>query len=334
MSEEKTLIHFHIPRTAGSTLDMIMRRHFPRDAFVHLNVTINPRCIDEFIRLPEKKRGEIRYLDGHMPFGLHAYLPHSSTYVTVLRDPVDRVISEYYGVIQTPVDPLYRYNEVTSKNMSLADYVLRRVHSDTSRGISNFQTRCISGVQWGDLLHGSTPAPSNILETAKANLREYFSLVGLSERFDESLILLKRALGWRTKDILYVKQQVGRNRPPKDTIGSEAVKLVEDYNELDMQLYEFAKQMFEERISRQDSSFRRELQIFRLCNICNTVYGRLMNTRLQKGVDFLPALVRGDLQISYIYNKVYGRVMNSKLHTGFVLLRAGIGKVKAVARWR
>jgi len=152
------------------------------------------------------------------------------------------------------------------------------------------------------MLPGSIPAPNDILEIAKANLREYFSLVGISERFDESLILLKRVLGWRTKDILYVRQNVIRDRPSKGSIDSDILKVIEQHNELDIQLYEFAKQMFEERISQQDSSFRREVQIFRLCN---KLYSLFMNN---KGVVLILALVRGDLTISYVYSRVSGIV--------------------------
>lgn len=290
VTQDKTLIFFHIWKTGGQTLRSILRRNFPKDTCYSMNVGGNPQCVDEFRRLPEKKRGKIRYLDGHIPFGLHEYLPHSSTYITLLRDPVSRVISEYYSVIRSPNHPAY--DEITSKNISLQDYARREVPP----GVPNVQTRCISGVLWGDLLDRPTPQSGNILEIAKTNLREHFLLVGLSERFDESLLLLRRALGWRIKDILYSKRNVGRNRPSKDEITNDTLKLIESYNQMDIELYAWAKQMFEERIYQLGSSFTRELQIFRLCN------------------------------------KVYSGIINGKLYTGVILLRAVIGKLKAAVR--
>ena len=33
---------------------------------------------------------------GHMPFGIHKRLPQDYTYITFLRDPIERVVSAYY----------------------------------------------------------------------------------------------------------------------------------------------------------------------------------------------------------------------------------------------
>ena len=279
IAQEKTLIHFHIPKTAGTTLDSILRRNFPESAVVFLNVTINPQCVDEFKHLPEKRRREIRYLGGHMPFGLHEHLPHSSTYITLLRDPIDRVISEYYYVLETPGN--VGHDEVTSKGISLQDYVCNGVLPFAP----NAQTRLISGVLWRDLLTDSAPPTSNIVEIAKKNLGEHFLLVGLTGRFDESLILLKRNLGWRNQDILYVKHKVGRIRPTKDDIANDTLKIIEKYNELDMELYEFAKHNFEKLILEQGFSFKRELQTFRL-------YNKLYGSKFYSKVSLLPRIGR------------------------------------------
>ena len=95
-------------------------------------------------------------------------------------------------------------------------------------------------------------------------------MVGVTDRFDESLILVKRAFGWRFKDILYVSQKVDQTRPFREMISDETARLIEAHNELDIKLYKFAQQLLEERIHQQDSSFRSDLLIFRLCN---KVYG-------------------------------------------------------------
>ena len=47
-----------------------------------------------------------------------------------------------------------------------------------------------------------------MLETAKRNLEAHFAWVGITERFDESLVLLGRTFGWR--DVRYVSANVSR----------------------------------------------------------------------------------------------------------------------------
>jgi hypothetical protein len=122
------------------------------------------------------------------------------------------------------------------------------------------------------------------LELAKKNLKEHFTLVGVLERFDEGLILLKRTLGWNIP--LYTKNNVTKNRPSKSDISTKALSLLEKFNEYDIQLYEYGKGLFEELINQQDSSFAREVEKFKAANISSkakpyfrirTSYNRAIN---------------------------------------------------------
>jgi len=264
ISNETTFINFHMHKTAGSTRDRIFERQFPKEAsfFFSGGSTENVReYMNSLKSLSEKERQRIRYVWGGPFFGLHKHLPGPCTYVTFIRDPVERVASEYNFVLR--VQDHGAHNEVISQNISLEDYVRKGVWLAW-----NGQARYLRGVPEGSPCFGQAGPvllSDKDLETAKKNLREHF-LVGVTDRFDESLILVKRAFGWSLKDILYVSQKVDHTRPFRETIGTETVKLIEGYNKLDIKLYEFARQLLEERISQQDSSFKRELRIFQLCN--------------------------------------------------------------------
>ena len=268
INKETTFINFHMHKTAGSTRDRIFERQFPKESsFLFSGGSIEnvQKYMNSLKSLSEKERQRIRYIWGGPFFGLHEYLPGPCTYVTFIRDPVERVASEYNFVLR--VQDHGAHSEVVSQNMSLEDYVRKGVWLAW-----NCQTRYLRGVPEGLPCFGQAGTvllSDKDLEAAKKNLREHF-LVGVTDRFDESLILVKRAFGWRLKDILYVSQKVDHTRPFRETIGAETVKLIEAHNELDLKLYEFARQLLEERISQHDSSFRREVQIFRLCN---TIYG-------------------------------------------------------------
>jgi hypothetical protein len=185
-----------------------------------------------------------------MPFGLHEDLSGSVGYITVLRDPIDRVLSTYYFILTTPVHRLYE--EVVSTNMSLREFV----EDERFPQVSNQQTRLISG------LRGDPSAQA--LEVAKSNLSTHFSAVGFTERFDESLVLFKRLLGWR--NICYHKRNVTKDRPRKYEIPNSTIRLIEKNNILDMELYEFATQRFNEALSEQGSSFRDEVCNFQRLN--------------------------------------------------------------------
>ena len=57
---------------------------------------------------------------------------------------------------------------------------------------------------------------SSVLREAKKNLRRHFSFVGISERFDETLLLLGRTLGWR--HVYYRPKLVNKNKPDKGNV--------------------------------------------------------------------------------------------------------------------
>ena len=107
-------------------------------------LTIDGACVQEsvgeFKKLPEALRERIIVLKGHLYFGLHEFLPRPSTYITILRDPVDRVISNYYYVLRTPSH--YLHHEIRSQGMSLREYL----RSEMNPQLDNAQRRLLSGV--------------------------------------------------------------------------------------------------------------------------------------------------------------------------------------------
>lgn len=258
--QEQIVIFLHVPKAAGTTLYWVIERQYDPTVIYHFRWSHLP--VDEFKKIPEAQREALRVLKGHMVFGLHEVVAGPSTYVTILRDPVDRVISHYYHVLQNPTHPLH--SDV--QRMSLKDYVC----SGETTEINNGQTRRLSGV---GATVGFGQCSAGMLKVAKQNLQEHFAVVGLAERFDETLLLLKRALGWGLP--FYVKRHVGKNRPRtarKDNLSEDALNSIENYNELDIELYRYAREMFAERIRQQGPSFERELKAFKLLNKAFWVY--------------------------------------------------------------
>jgi len=293
-SPEKCVIFLHIPKASGTTLRTIIDRQFHEGAIL----TIGGRSENEFKNVHKEEKARIRCLRGHIWFGVHEYLPQPSTYFTILRDPVDRIISYYYYVLQNPYH--YLFDEVTSKNISLKDFVDSGISWEQSNGqtclISGIE-ETISGTSYGNYGHLSP----DVLEIAKKNLQDYFTVVGLSERFDESLLLLKRTFGW--KNIRYKKQNVNRKRLRKADIPNDTLRLIERYNELDIELYNFAKQLFERQIYQQGSSFQKDLRIFKSKNKLYQEYLRLTSST----VNLLPHGIRRRRRRIYIMIRSIGK---------------------------
>ncbi len=268
ISNRKSLIFLHIPKAGGTTLHRIIERNYRKNVIFSIrayDIDSIRKSIDELKNLPEMQRARLKVLRGHMPFGLHEHLPQPSTYITMLRNPVDRVLSHYYYARQRPDH--YLHDE--ARRMNLRDYVC----SGISAELENGQVRLLSGVKEVDGINGSEPCSTETLEIAKRNLREHFAVVGITERFDEFLILLKRELGFR--NVFYIPLNITRDK--KDTPNDTS--FIAEHNKLDMELYRYACKMFDEFVCQQDPLFASELERFRFWNklygVINKPYERV-----------------------------------------------------------
>jgi hypothetical protein len=120
----------------------------------------------------------------------------------------------------------------------------------------NVQTKLLSGLDHGyDFMAGECSASE--LELAKRNLTTQFSLVGLTERFDESLALAKIEFGWHIQQ--YADFNVTRHRPKKDQISAATRELITKHNRFDVELYDYTLELFDGRIKRNAARVQEEL---------------------------------------------------------------------------
>ncbi|MBA3832256.1 MAG: sulfotransferase family 2 domain-containing protein [Chthoniobacterales bacterium] len=226
-TNDKALIFLHIPKTAGTTLNRIIEWQYdPRLIF-----TIDPFRIrattGRLKTLSEERRRRLRVVRGHMSYGIHECLPQGGAYITMLRDPVARILSSYYFILRRPLHPLYR--KLRAKGVGLEDYL------EITAQRRNLQTKLVAGAP------SVGPCDEHVLETAKQNLTTSFRVVGLSERFQESLLLIGALFGW---DIPYYEnRKVAKTRPAVDPA---MVEMIREHNRYDIELYEFGRKRFEE----------------------------------------------------------------------------------------
>ena len=237
---DKTVFFLHIPKCAGTTLNFeIIKKHFKSDEYILFYDQGTPELIKRLKEMPAIEQRKIRCIAGHFYFGVHNhYTARPSTYITILRDPIERVISHYYQVRRWETHYLYRV--VTENNLTLKEYVANKLSCELDNG----QTRILAGLEWHVPFGECT---REILEKAKENLQNHFSVVGLTEKFEEFLQLLSHKLEWKTQ--LKKKQNVGENRVNKDEIDSETIAVIERYNQLDIELYRYAQTLFEKQYS-------------------------------------------------------------------------------------
>ena len=103
---EKMLIFLHIRKAGGTTIKSIVKSNYSNNNILEFDVS-GMKNAKEFLDADNR---QLSVIQGQMPFGLHQFLPSPSVYITMLRDPIDRVISYYYYILQRPDH--YAYNQV------------------------------------------------------------------------------------------------------------------------------------------------------------------------------------------------------------------------------
>jgi hypothetical protein len=122
-----------------------------------------------------------------------------------------------------------------------------------------------------------------MLPVAKKNLREHFSVVGLTEEFDLSLLLMKGVFAWKIP--FYLRRNVTRQRPRKEEISEATLRVIRDYNKFDMELYDYGKSLFRQQLRALEPTIKKELRLFQVLNgFFNKLYGLKSATAVRMGV--------------------------------------------------
>ncbi len=251
-----TFVFAHIPKTGGQTLASMLRRQYPSDLTYEVNRPTVAEGIHLFQELPEAERARYRAIQGHVHLEFGDSIPNPTSYVTMLRHPVDRVISQYYYIARHPNHA--KYDAIKGGNVDLAEAVSTGLFPMTDNG----QVRVLFGIEQRNVGHGQCTVA--MLEAAKRNLTERFVAAGVTERFDETIQLLAHYFGWRK--LYYTRRNVAPNRTTKDRLPKETARVLRDYNELDAQLYDFAVARLDATIKEFGSAFGRKVRRFTRVN--------------------------------------------------------------------
>jgi Galactose-3-O-sulfotransferase len=240
---DQLLLFLHIPKAGGTTLNGIINQQYPKAKTFHLNGINN---LPQLAQLSLAQRQSLKIIRGHFAFGIHQFLECPSTYFTLLREPIQRVISHYHYVRRSPQVP----GHMAAQTMSLAEYVVAQR--------ANLQTRMLYG-----LIDHKASCETEILAIAKHHIDTSFAVVGILERFDETLALLQLAFNWTMP--VYIQQniatqakQASSSALPPD-VSAKTLALIGEKNAMDIALYQYAQEKFEQRISHLGDQFSQVL---------------------------------------------------------------------------
>ena len=226
--------------------------------------------------------------------------PETSKYVTILRNPVDNFESSFnyyhlgkqFGLGIDPVVSLEKFLErpssyyYTSGKFVVKRFSLRNpMMFDLGLSLRFFQ---------------NYTAVTDYINF----LNKEFDLVMIMDYFDESLVLLKRLLGWDIDDILYAKVNERLGKEKAFNLSDRVQENIKRWNKADVLLFNYFNATFWRKVEMEGSGFYEDLSAFRerrlkLEQLCFTNYGTEMwmwGPKFAKGYS-----IRNDLNSSFKY---------------------------------
>jgi hypothetical protein len=231
--------HLHIPRSGGTALLAFLTGIVPSAQLVK-------------IYAPIQRPSELKYSGelapqtlfyGHFSFGFHTLCNDPTPmYSTVLRHPVERVISLYHYCSENQDHHLHHL--IRGRRLTLADFVAARVTVETNDLAVRYLTGSYHPLpilfdQFCNLLarflqrRSVRRCPTRRLGAALQVLRT-FQHVGCTERAGDSVAFFAEKFGYIGPNASLARLN-GTGRLPQ--ISAATRRLIESENELDLELY-------------------------------------------------------------------------------------------------
>lgn len=249
-------LFIHIDKTAGRSFNFILRRNFGKDMVALYNLRRR-----RFLTEPEMKAISTLYPRVRCVASHHLSCPipqpedENVEYriIAFLRDPADRALSTYF------------FQAGHRNRRKGRDFHMPRLREHMKR-INDDEYRASSG-KWASFTNFQTYFLDRNydVERAKRRMSHDLFFVGVTERFEESLVLLRRrfeleGINFR---IHYIPRNVGGRLNAREYLTPEVYEVVMAMNEKDRELHEYANHLLDREIAGYGEGFQSDVKAFK-----------------------------------------------------------------------
>lgn len=243
----KAIMHYHLFKNAGTSLDASLKDNFEGDKWVTAEFPAQPAKNRELARQWVSENPQALCFSSHTAFFPTPEIPGRTILpVVFVRHPLDRIASAYAFEKKQGGNG---FGSVLARNTTFSGYCETRLALGYDRQCKNFHVDRFASM--------FSPAFGSELERA-IKAFEHLPFVGLVEEFDKSLVRLESWLkdeGFKDISIVPKTHNVSRNNQAtledklaalEGEIGGEMFALLLEVNADDMVLYEKVKATYTE----------------------------------------------------------------------------------------
>lgn len=255
-------------KTGSSTMSNIMLRFADTHNLTvalplkdHWELGGYPAYIDK--RLIDPSLPKYNIIGHHFRFNIEKLgdiMPDSTRYVTIIRSPVDNVES-VFGFFQDQM-PFIDWLEGIE-----ADTAVRlKIFYDNPSKYYNVETDWYFRAKnhmFFDIGYDVSNDDSNYIGSKVNEMENIFTLVLLTDFFDESLIMMKNLLCWDWEDIIYIKFKM-RVDDAKTEVQEDLAQKILKWNKADAMLYDFFNKTFWKKVEAYGTDrMKNDLEVFK-----------------------------------------------------------------------
>jgi hypothetical protein len=234
LHKDDVLIYIHIPKTGGLSLTAILDSQFPDKRIFPIHSPIPME------KLEHLNFSSYRLVRGHFQHGpysrlLYKHISRNPVLITLLREPISRVVSAYRFLIQqNKLDAAVDFETFITD----PQYKARAVNAQL-----NFVVGAIDGL---NKKPGSLQLSDDALLYLAQERLQFMPWFGLTERYSESIKLLCYTFGWPI-----IKEPPVINKTHQkfndEILTPHVMEILKEKLRAEIALYHFAQTLFEER---------------------------------------------------------------------------------------
>lgn len=230
------IVFLHVPKCGGNSIIAMLRRASEWESFKESQIYSVNNSWPEVVRSrPKEENSHFYIIHGHIGYGIHEFLPGKTTYVAMLREPIERLYSYYRYIMALGGSGWGFYaHKGLARDMTFLEFLKSKAFSNLDNGI----TRQLAGVNFHhqDLIY---PVDGSTYELAVKHI-ESGILLGFMDDFENSLRFIFRQLGWtwRFAHCEKANHNINNKGPtPKE------IAAAQPFVKYDARLYDYARRL-------------------------------------------------------------------------------------------